>query len=109
MNADGSEPVRLTDHPGQDAAPEWSANGQQIVFHRDVNDGIGTVQLQLFIMNADGSGLAQITGPPISDSQTSSSFPAWGRGHDVPSPNATQSLSKLSSREWLSADTTPAR
>lgn len=84
MNADGTDSTQLTVHRGTDAAPKWSPNGQQIVFHRDVNDGVGAVQLQLFIMNADGLGLTQISGPQVSGSQTSNSFPAWGRGHDIP-------------------------
>jgi len=77
--ADGSEPARLTNHKGTDANPKWAPDGRQIVFHRDVNDGTAPVRLQLFIINADGSDLSQLTG-----GQTINSFAAWGAGHDVP-------------------------
>jgi len=72
MNADGTDQTRLTDHVGTDGFPNWSPNGQKIVFHR-TTDGFP----QLFIMNADGTDQTQITGLP-----TTNSFPAWGAGRD---------------------------
>ena len=32
MNADGTEPVRLTDGPGDEQFPEWSPNGMHIAY-----------------------------------------------------------------------------
>src|SRR3712207_5196164 len=32
MNADGSEPTQLTDAPGSDNSPSWSADGEHILF-----------------------------------------------------------------------------
>src|SRR5262245_3213811 len=77
MNADGTEQTRLTNYPGADAFPNWSPDGQKIIFHRQVFDlehPGGTNQL--FIMNADGSDQTQFTFPPATNM-----FPAWGPGH----------------------------
>jgi len=59
MNADGSNPIRLTDQPGDDFAPSWSPDGTQLVFvsDRDQSPGI----YDLYIMNADGSGVTRLT------------------------------------------------
>jgi Tol biopolymer transport system component len=64
INADGSNPNKLTDH-GMD--PSWSPNGQQIVFasHRD---GV----FQIYAMNADGSGVKRLTKHNAEDSN-----PVW--------------------------------
>ena len=32
MNADGSNPTRLTNHPLRDSNPTWSPDGQQIAY-----------------------------------------------------------------------------
>jgi Tol biopolymer transport system component len=56
MNADGSNPVRLTfdNHPDQE--PDWSPDGNKIVFdsNRDGN-------LEIWVMNADGTDEMQLT------------------------------------------------
>ncbi|MDA1191559.1 MAG: hypothetical protein O3A46_07745 [Candidatus Poribacteria bacterium] len=48
--------TRLTDHPARDVAPAWSPDGSKIAF---VSDRSG--RSELFVMNADGSDVAQIT------------------------------------------------
>lgn len=62
INADGTEPTRLTDHNSNyrgyfagphDIAPSWSPQGDAIVFERDAPDYSGSA---IYIMNADGSG-----------------------------------------------------
>ena len=65
MNADSSDPTRLTDHPGDNFAPSWSPDGTQIVFvsGRDQEAGI----YDLYIMNADGSGVARLTNDTAND------------------------------------------
>jgi Tol biopolymer transport system component len=59
MNVDGSNPLRLTNEPGDDFAPGWSLDGTMLVFvsDRDQQPGI----YDLYIMNADGSGVARLT------------------------------------------------
>ncbi len=59
MNADGSNPVRLTNEPGDDFAPSWSPDGTQIVFVSDRDQTAGIYDL--YIMNADGSGVSRLT------------------------------------------------
>ena len=61
MNADGSEPRRLTTTPGRDAHPSWSPDGRTIAFQSPRQDG----HTRLFLMNPDGSqqrALTQNTG-----------------------------------------------
>ena len=62
MDADGGDPVRLTDHPGEDFDPAWSSDGAMIAFrsHRDGNE-------EVYVMRADGSGLRNLTSSPTSD------------------------------------------
>jgi Tol biopolymer transport system component len=55
-NPDGSELKRLTDSPGYDAEGSFSPDGKQIVFCSQ-----RTGDLQLWIMNADGSHPRQLT------------------------------------------------
>jgi hypothetical protein len=60
MNADGSDPRRLTFNNLPDGTPSWSPDGTQIVFNR----AVPPPNQQLHIMNADGSGQTQLTFPP---------------------------------------------
>src|SRR5215212_5172430 len=58
MNADGSEPRRLTTTPGYDGGPFFSPDGQRIVWrHFDTNGLIADV----FTMKLDGSDVRRIT------------------------------------------------
>jgi TolB protein len=63
MKADGSDRRQLTNNTVLDATPSFSPDGQQILFHRTVAPGTPGVQ-QLWLMNADGTGQAQLTNPP---------------------------------------------
>jgi Tol biopolymer transport system component len=53
MNADGTNPRRLTSGHS-DWYPAWSPDGNKIAFARMDADNI-------FLMNADGSGVTQVT------------------------------------------------
>ena len=65
VNADGSNLRRLSD--GGDVQPEWSPDGTRIVFERYASGSS-----EIFIMNVDGSGKANLTKHPASDR-----YPCW--------------------------------
>ncbi len=58
MNADGSNVRRLTDTPGYDGGPFFSADGENIVWRRFAEDGHSA---EIYIMNRNGSGERRIT------------------------------------------------
>jgi photosystem II stability/assembly factor-like uncharacterized protein len=72
---DGTGEYRLTDHPAEERYPAWSPDGTRIVFYsnrehmsqpggEDIND--------LFLVNADGSGLT-----PLTSGEGNDMFPDW--------------------------------
>jgi Tol biopolymer transport system component len=56
MNADGSNPVRLSNEPMYDDYPDWSPDGSRIVFSRHWGSDYG-----IHVMDANGSNLARLT------------------------------------------------
>jgi Tol biopolymer transport system component len=58
MNADGSGVRRLTDAPGYDGGPFFSADGKRICWRRFSEDG---ATAEIFVMNVDGTSQRQIT------------------------------------------------
>jgi Tol biopolymer transport system component len=56
MNADGTDPVNLTNSPGADAGAVYSPNGRQIAFHSN-RDG----NFEIYMMDADGSNQSRLT------------------------------------------------
>jgi len=58
MDSDGSDVRRLTDAPGYDGGPFWSADGEKIVWRRFAEDG---KTAEIYTMDADGSDIRQIT------------------------------------------------
>jgi Tol biopolymer transport system component len=56
VNADGSEPVNVTNDPASDLTAAWSPDGSKIAFASD-RDG----DLEVYVMNADGSDVVQLT------------------------------------------------
>ena len=56
MNADGTNPINLTNHPARDGSPDWSPDGKQIAFHSE-RDG----NWEVYVMNADGSNPINLT------------------------------------------------
>ncbi len=57
MNADGSDPVNLTQYQGNDDDPIWSPDGSRILF---VTERFGGAK-QLMTMNADGSDQTKLS------------------------------------------------
>jgi len=82
MNADGSGQTNLTSHPDSDYFPVWSPQGDRIAFVTDressgpvlgMNASISpVVNIEIFVMNTDGSG--QIN---ISQHSGWDSYPSW--------------------------------
>jgi WD40-like Beta Propeller Repeat len=60
LNPDGSGTTQLTASPSSDRSPEWSPDGQRILFTSN-RDGLG---FQVYVMNADGSAQTRLTDPP---------------------------------------------
>jgi Tol biopolymer transport system component len=58
MNADGSEPRRLTSAPGYDGGPFFSPDGQRILWRRFIADG--TIA-DIYTMKPDGSDVRRLT------------------------------------------------
>ena len=64
MRADGSDVRQLTNHPGYDGGPFFSPDGRRVIFRADRH---GDSHLQIFVINADGTGEKQLTqhGPVV--------------------------------------------
>lgn len=58
MQSDGKIVRRLTDKPGYDGGPFFSPDGKRVIFRADRNQDD---HLQLFVINADGTGERQLT------------------------------------------------
>lgn len=67
MNADGSNFVRLTNNTVPDLHPDWSANGQKIIFARNNSFSGGIMSI-----NPDGSGEVRLIFDPFGGNA-----PAW--------------------------------
>lgn len=63
--ADGVDQRNLTQSPTRDRNPEWSPDGSRIVFVRDS---------EIWLIEADGAGLRQLTDPPAGYSDVD---PQW--------------------------------
>jgi hypothetical protein len=59
-NPDGSETVNLSNNPGDDHAPVYSPNGDQIAFVSNRDNGQEKGKF-IYVMNADGSNVHQLT------------------------------------------------
>jgi tol-pal system beta propeller repeat protein TolB len=73
MNADGTNPVQLTNDPLPEVFPTFSPDGNKIAFARGERAGA-----EIHVMNANGTGQTQLTSNAMGDAQ-----PAW-------SPDGTQ-------------------
>ena len=67
MEADGTNPVNLTNNPAEDSRPAWSPDGTKIAFESD-RDG----NREVYVMAADGTNPVNLTNNPAEDG-----WPAW--------------------------------
>ena len=58
MNADGSGLMQITDAPGYDGGPFFSADGKKIIWRRFSEDGMNA---DVYTMNVDGTDVKKIT------------------------------------------------
>ncbi len=83
MDADGSDPTNLTNHADADYFPVWSPDGTKIAFMTDREGEDGVIMdaepkimiefnVEIFAMNADGSGQTNLTDHPAWDA-----YPSW--------------------------------
>lgn len=72
MSSFGNGQTRLTDYDGDNVAPSWSLNGQQIVFGKVLFNRKGDRNEEIYVMDADGSNQRQLTRDPAYDG-----FPDW--------------------------------
>ena len=82
MNSFGNGQTRLTDYDGDNVAPSWSPNGQQIVFGKVLFNRKGDRNEEIYVMHADGSNRWQVSDPLPNRVM---SFEGW-------SPDGTQIL-----------------
>ena len=54
-------PVQLTKHPAQDMEPAWSPGGLRIAFSSSRADDVAGNLLSIYVMDADGANLTQLT------------------------------------------------
>jgi len=57
-----------TPSPIRDGAPAWSPDGRQVAFYSEVNGQAA----DLYVINADGTGLRQLTNTPVAEG-----YPSW--------------------------------
>lgn len=101
MDVNGGAPRRLTDHPGRDVSATWSRDGKRLAFmsDRDSPPGTATPNFDIYLMNADGTGVERLTTthsnwfPQFSPDGLKIAFHVWRDVHvmDV----ATRSILRL--------------
>ncbi|HEX8856296.1 MAG TPA: GDSL-type esterase/lipase family protein [Thermoleophilaceae bacterium] len=72
MNNNGQFPMNLTNAPGEDVDPVWSADGTQIAFASN-RDGDN----EIYVMNGDGTGVTKLTNNTNDDRD-----PTWSPNGD---------------------------
>ena len=95
MNADGSNPTRLTDSPDREVIPAWSPDGTRIAYVPRIGEG----NWDIYVMDADGSGTVRLTIDGF-EAGVHSSSPDWASG-SVPTGLVAAPLPTTSAPEPL--------
>ena len=63
MNPDGTDPRQLTFDPGEKTQPKWSPDGSRLLYVAPggTDDFGNNLDLDLWVINADGTGIAKVT------------------------------------------------
>ena len=88
MNADGTNPIRLTEDARINWFPSWSPDGKRIAFERPTHEDDPTTT-DIYLINADGTGLVNLTQTP--------GVGEWGPSCK-PTPFSVSSRGKLPTR-----------
>ncbi|MCZ6529334.1 MAG: protein kinase [Chloroflexi bacterium] len=74
MNPDGTDPRQLTFDPGEKTQPKWSPDGTRLLYVAPggADDFGNQLGLDLWVINADGTGIAKVTSFKGDDTE-----PAW--------------------------------
>jgi TolB protein len=77
VNAQGGDERQLTSGPEVDYDLDWSPDGRRLLFIRRLEQE-GRDTLDLYVINADGTGLRQLTGSALAQEDLLREFdPAW--------------------------------
>jgi TolB protein len=86
MNADGSNPMQLTDFSEAEipstyvvSKATWSPKGDRIAFHRRVGPANAQGHLQIYTIDLESREVTSITPTPIPFTVQFSGFPSWGK------------------------------
>ena len=66
----GTNPRNLTNHPAEDNHASWSPDGTRLAFDSNRDDPFG----EIYVMNADGRDLINLTQDP----DNFDLYPSWG-------------------------------
>jgi TolB protein len=89
VRRDGAWLRRLTKCDGDcwsDNEPDWSADGRRITFGRATGpkSGDGPSKVAIYVMNADGTGIRQVSTPESAAGEMDDHYPTWSPdGTDV--------------------------
>lgn len=100
MNADGTGQINLTNDPDHDdVSASWSPDGTQIAFASDRDDlpgGCGEdCNLDIYVMNIDGSNPVRITDDPDIDA-----FPEWSPDGSRLLFHSTRAATAVTESNW---------